>query len=62
MALEGTLKDFALPDIFQLIGLQKKTGVLYLRDERDEVTPYRWAERALSQTARYLQWYSRYGG
>lgn len=38
MALEGTLKDFALPDIFQLIGLQKKTGMLYLKNEEDEVT------------------------
>ena len=38
MALEGTLKDFALPDILQLIGLQKKTGTLLLRDETDEVT------------------------
>jgi hypothetical protein len=38
VALEGSLKDFALPDIFQLIGLQKKTGVLTLRNESDEVT------------------------
>jgi hypothetical protein len=38
MALEGTLTDFALPDIFQLIGLQKKTGMLYLKNEEDEVT------------------------
>ena len=36
MALEGTLKDFSLPDIFQLIGLQKKTGVLTLRQKREE--------------------------
>ncbi|HEY8848998.1 MAG TPA: DUF4388 domain-containing protein, partial [Thermoanaerobaculia bacterium] len=27
MALEGTLRDFSLADIFQLIGLQRKTGV-----------------------------------
>jgi len=38
MALEGTLKDFALPDIFQLIGLQKKTGTLVLRNAQDEVS------------------------
>ncbi|MCK5878165.1 MAG: DUF4388 domain-containing protein, partial [Holophagae bacterium] len=31
MALEGTLKDFSLADIFQLIGIQKKTGMLVLR-------------------------------
>jgi len=33
MALEGTFKDFGLADIFQLIGLQKKTGVLTMRGE-----------------------------
>lgn len=36
MALEGTLKDFSLPDILQLIGLQKKTGILTLRHKREE--------------------------
>jgi hypothetical protein len=38
MALEGTLKDFSLADIFQLIGLQRKTGVLTLRAKDDTVT------------------------
>ena len=38
MALEGTLRDFSLADIFQLIGIQKKTGVLTLSYEGDEVT------------------------
>src|SRR4029077_10266444 len=38
MALEGTLKDFSLADIFQLIGLQRKTGVLALRAKDDTVT------------------------
>ena len=38
MALEGTIKDFGLPDIFQLIGLQRKTGILTLKHEKDEVT------------------------
>ncbi len=38
MALEGTLRDFSLADIFQLIGLQRKTGVLSLRSEEDVVT------------------------
>jgi Domain of unknown function (DUF4388) len=38
MALEGTLKDFSLADIFQLIGLQRKTGVLTLRSSDDTVT------------------------
>ena len=31
MALEGTIRDFGLADIFQLIGLQKKTGTLFLK-------------------------------
>ena len=38
MALQGTLKDFTLADIFQLIGLQKKTGVLTLRNGQEVVT------------------------
>jgi hypothetical protein len=33
MALEGTFRDFGLADIFQLVGLQKKTGVLTVRAE-----------------------------
>ncbi len=37
MALRGTLKDFALPDIFQLIGTQRKTGMLTLESERETV-------------------------
>ena len=38
MALQGTIKDFGLPDIFQLIGLQRKTGVLTLTNDRDNET------------------------
>jgi len=38
MALEGTIKDFGLPDIFQLIGLQRKTGLLTLKRDREQVT------------------------
>ena len=38
MALEGTIKDFALPDIFQLIGIQRKTGILTLESDKDAVT------------------------
>jgi Domain of unknown function (DUF4388) len=37
MALEGTIKDFGLPDIFQLIGLQRKTGLLTLRHDTEDV-------------------------
>ena len=38
MALKGTLKDFALPDIFQLISMQRKTGLLTLENDRETVT------------------------
>lgn len=38
MALEGTLRDFSLADILQLISLQKKTGLLALHSSVDTVT------------------------
>jgi hypothetical protein len=38
MALKGTLRDFSLADIFQLIGIQRKTGVLTLKDKDNVVT------------------------
>jgi hypothetical protein len=38
VALEGTIKDFGLPDIFQLIGLQRKTGILTLKNDKESVT------------------------
>jgi hypothetical protein len=38
MALQGTLKDFSLADIFQLIGVQKKSGVLTLKHPKGTVT------------------------
>src|SRR5438067_3778093 len=38
MALEGTLRDFSLADIFQLIGLQRKTGVRTWTAKDDTVT------------------------
>lgn len=37
MALAGTLKDFGIADILQLIAQQQKTGVLYLRSKDQEV-------------------------
>jgi Domain of unknown function (DUF4388) len=37
MALSGTLKDFGIADILQLIGHQAKTGSLLLKSGRDEV-------------------------
>lgn len=36
MALTGTLKDFSVTDIFQLIGQQSKSGVLHLRSSSGE--------------------------
>ncbi len=38
MALVGTIKDFGLADILQLIGLQRKTGFLSLEYDNDTVT------------------------
>jgi hypothetical protein len=38
MALEGTLRDFSLADILQLISLQSKTGLLTLKSAQDTVT------------------------
>lgn len=37
MALKGTIRDFGVADIFQLISQQVKTGVLVLRNDVDEV-------------------------
>lgn len=36
MALTGTLKDFSVTDIFQLIGQQSKSGVLHLKKSSGE--------------------------
>jgi hypothetical protein len=37
MALQGTLRDFGLADILQLIGIQRKTGILTLENGREKV-------------------------
>ena len=37
MALKGTLKDFGIADILQLIGQQQKTGTLHLQGRDQEV-------------------------
>ncbi len=37
MALQGTLKDFGIGDILQLIGQQQKTGILLLKSKEQEV-------------------------
>ena len=38
MGLEGTLRVFSLTDIFQMLGLQRKTGVLIVDGEDDTIT------------------------
>ncbi|HEX4439674.1 MAG TPA: DUF4388 domain-containing protein [Thermoanaerobaculia bacterium] len=38
MGLEGTLRVFSLTDIFQMLGLQRKTGVLTVEGEDDTIT------------------------
>jgi hypothetical protein len=38
MALQGTIKDFGLADILQLIGIQRKSGILTLENAEDVVT------------------------
>jgi hypothetical protein len=38
MALAGTLKDFGIADILQLIGQQQKTGILHLTAKDQEVS------------------------
>lgn len=40
MALTGTLKDFGIAEILQLIGTQKKTGVLTLEDQQHRAEIY----------------------
>lgn len=40
VALKGTIRDFGVADIFQLIGQQAKTGVLVLSNDVDEVRVY----------------------
>jgi hypothetical protein len=37
MALRGTLKDFGIAEIFQLIGGQGKSGALYLESKKDKL-------------------------
>ncbi len=37
MALKGTLKDFGIADILQLIGQQQKTGTLVLKQKPEEI-------------------------
>ena len=38
MGLEGTLKVYSLTEIFQMLGLQRKTGILSVEGENDAIT------------------------
>jgi hypothetical protein len=38
MGLEGTLRAFSLSDIFQVLGMQRKSGVLIVEDRDDTIT------------------------
>ena len=38
MGLEGTLRAFSVPDVFQVLGLQKKTGTLVIDGPQDTIT------------------------
>ncbi|MEW5807481.1 MAG: DUF4388 domain-containing protein [Acidobacteriota bacterium] len=38
MALKGTLKDFSMADIFQLISLQRKSGILRVKSAEELIT------------------------
>ena len=50
MALAGTLKDFGIADILQLIAQQPKTGVLHLRSkDRFITTPTTWTRSGPSR-------------
>ncbi len=40
MALEGSIKDFGLADIFQLISVQKKSGALLIESKKKQATIY----------------------
>ena len=40
MALNGTISDFGVADIFQLVGQQAKTGVLVFKNDLDTVRVY----------------------
>ncbi len=37
MALKGTLRDFSMADIFQLISLQRKSGILRVKREEEQI-------------------------
>jgi hypothetical protein len=57
MGLEGTLRAFSMTDLFQMLGLQKKTGVLTVESPKDTITVSFFGGRivAADSTARSLE-------
>jgi hypothetical protein len=57
MGLEGTLRAFSVTDVFQMLGLQKKTGVLTVESPKDTITVSFFGGRivAADSTARSLE-------
>ena len=53
MALKGTLKDFSIADIFQLIGQQQKSGSLYITNQ--EQIAHIMFDRGMVVIARFKQ-------
>lgn len=52
MALQGTLADFGLADIFQLIGIQRKTGILDLDNSNEGVSVKFWEGKVVGADLR----------
>lgn len=61
MALEGSLRDFGLADILQLLYFQKKTGTLTISGQMDRVTLYFYEGNIVSAESRKRVEENRFG-
>lgn len=61
MALEGSLKDFGLADILQLLYFQKKTGTLTISSPTDRVTLYFFEGNIISADSKKRSEENRFG-
>lgn len=61
MALEGSLRDFGLADILQLLYFQKKTGTLTITSPADRVTLYFYEGNIVSAESRKRVEENRFG-
>ena len=52
MGLEGTLRAFSVPDVFQVLGLQKKTGILVIDGPNDTITVFVLAGQIVAADSR----------